>query len=174
MLSITKLPEGSWAKISVLLLLAFLGSRWVCSRQIFQPTMGFLLYPEKALCHIDQKKCRGQKAGQVPCRNIPTATVVGWGCVWHTDWFQAVSDTCHSVTPTPFLTPSSHYLEGYVLQTRSLSDFVSCCLISVFCSSEIFLITTLLMDIPLCCPFITPFPLYLLDETWHSQQTLLN
>lgn len=32
--------------------------------------------------------------------------------------FQAVSDTCPSVTLTPFLTPSSHYLEGYVLQER--------------------------------------------------------
>lgn len=152
----------------------FLGSRWVCSGQISPPTVWFLLYSKKSSCHVEQR-CRGQRAGQEPGRSIPAATVAGWGWVWHTGWFQALSDTCHSVTPTPFLTPSSHYLEGYVLQTRSLSDFVSCCLISVFCSSEIFLITmVLLMDIPPCCPFITPFLLYPLDEIWHSQQTLLN
>lgn len=148
----------------------------VCAAGRFpNPPCGFCFTLQSLPATLTWRSAEGKGLGK--CQAGTSQQQQWWAghCVWHTGWFQAVSDTCHSVTPAPFLTPSSHYLEGYVLQERSLSDSVSCCLISVLCSREIFLITmTLLMAVPLCCPFITPLLLYLLDEIWHSQQTLLN
>lgn len=78
---------------------------------------------------------------------------------------RALSDTCPSVTPTPVPTPSSRELGGFVLQDRQSPASVGCCLISVFCSGETFLVTTsLLMDSPPHRLFITPFLLHLLDK----------
>lgn len=59
--------------------------------------------------------------------------VVGLDSVYGTQGsaeLQADANICASATPTPFPTPSSHYLEGYILGERELPDPVSGCLIA--------------------------------------------
>lgn len=118
--SITKLPEGSWAKMSVLLLLAFLCSRWVCSSRFPNPPRGFCFTLQSLCATLSWRGAEDKGLGRCQAGTPQKGQQWDGGCVWHTDWLQAVSDTCHSVTSTPFLAPTSHYLKGYYRQDHYL------------------------------------------------------